>query len=92
MADDNSASFTSVNSPTAPFSLRGGKFGLDAHGNWGSGYIQLNRLAADGVTFIPVTPPINVDGLSVFDLPPGSYQVAVVSATVSIAIVRIPER
>lgn len=83
--------FTNISATTATFQLLGGYYCLDAHGTWGGGSIQLNRLAADGSTWIAAGNPITADGAINYLLPPGRYQIAVTTATaLYIQLGRIP--
>lgn len=86
----NAAAFSNISATPAAFALYGGTYMLTAHATWGGGSVQLNRLAADGVTFVPVSSAygtaalakLSADGsISPIPLAPGTYQLAVATAT-----------
>jgi len=70
-----------------PRALKGGKYALIASGTFGGGNVQLQALSMDGVTYINIGASITVAGLINFDLPPGSYQLTVTTATAVYAVI-----
>jgi hypothetical protein len=79
----NSKSFSNISATTAPFTMRGGNYGITvtAGANWGGGSVGLQRLSADGSTFVDVVTPFTADGMANINLPPGTYQITVATAT-----------
>lgn len=66
---------------TAAFGLFPGQYGMTVHaGTWGGGSVALQRLAADGVTWITVQ-SFGADGFAVVIIPGGTYQITVTTAT-----------
>lgn len=77
----DSAVFKNI-SATQVFNLVGGCYGITAVATWGGGSVALNRLAADGVTWVPVlAASIAANGFQTLNLPQGSYQLVVTTAT-----------
>jgi hypothetical protein len=65
----------------ASVNLLPGQYGMDVHaGTWGGGSVALQKLAADGVTWITVQ-SFSADGFAAFVIPGGVYQVNVTTAT-----------
>jgi hypothetical protein len=76
---------------TAAFSLKGGTYGIAVTATFGGGNVQLQMLSIDGVTWFNVATSITAAGLTIQQLPPGQFRVAITTATaVSIAIDTIP--
>lgn len=73
--------FSNISATTAAFVLRGGLYGVTAHGTWGGGSATLQRLAPDAVTYITVMTAIAADGYATVQLPPGTYRVLIATAT-----------
>jgi hypothetical protein len=74
-------SFSNISATTAAFSLRGGRYGVEVHATFGGGSVTLQRLAADGVTWITAMTAFSADGYASADLSSGSYRLTVVTAT-----------
>lgn len=84
-------SFKNITSTPATFTLDGGVYGVDFIATWGGGSVTLNKLAADGSTFVAALPAFTANGTMLAELPRGSYQFAVATATaVYLCISRIP--
>lgn len=66
--------------PTA-FVLRGGNYGVTCHATWGGGSVTLQRQATDGSTFVTVMTAMTVDGYASANLPSGTYQLTIATAT-----------
>lgn len=74
-----------------PYFLIGGRYQFDAVGTWGGGNIVLNQLGPDGSTYLSVSLPQTANGGQTIDIPGGTYQMVVTTATgVSAALTRIP--
>ena len=73
--------FSNISATTSQFTLLGGWYGLTAHATWGGGNATLQRLAADGSTWVTAATAITADGLSVVQLPGGQYRVAITTAS-----------
>lgn len=74
------ASFSNISADTAGFTLRGGRYGVEVVGT-GFGTVSLQRLAADGSTYVDVFTAFSANGYQTVDLPPGTYRFHVSSAT-----------
>jgi hypothetical protein len=82
--------FKNVSSTQGPFTLRGGSYGVTAHSStWGGGSATLQRLAPDGATYVTVLTAFSADGYASVNLPSGTYQLAIATATVYCDIVSI---
>ncbi len=73
--------FSNISATTAAFTLRGGNYGLTCHATWGGGNVALQRRSADGSTFVTVITALTADGYASANLPSGTYQLAVTTAT-----------
>jgi hypothetical protein len=74
-------SYKNVSTTQGPFTLRGGNYGVTVHATWGGGNVVLQRRTADGSTFINALTAFTVDGYANADLPGGTYQFAITTAT-----------
>jgi hypothetical protein len=75
-------SFSNISSTPAPFNLRGGSYGVTAHTTtWGGGSATLQRLSPDGSTYVTVLAALSADGYASANLPSGTYQLAIATAT-----------
>lgn len=73
--------FLNISATDGPWGLLAGEYGMTVHaGTWGGGSVALQRQAADGVTWINVQ-SLTADGFTVFSIPGGTYQLAIVTAT-----------
>lgn len=78
---NDKAVITNSSATEGPFPLLPGQYGMTVHaGTWGGGSVALQRLAADGATWITVQ-NFTADGFAVPTIPGGTYQLAVVTAT-----------
>lgn len=90
MRSGEAKGFVNISATTANFTINGGCFGCDFHATWGGGSVTLNKLAADGATWVAAAASWTADGTVLVLLPRGIYQLAVVTATgVYVAITRI---
>jgi hypothetical protein len=74
-------SFSNIAATPASFTLRGGSYGVTAHATWGGGSATLQRLAPDGATYVTVLAAFSADGYASANLPAGTYQLAIATAT-----------
>lgn len=73
--------FTNIAATTAAFTLRGGQYGLDVIATFGGGNVTLQRLAADGTTWVTVLAPVTTAGYATVNLPGGTYRFSITTAT-----------
>lgn len=73
--------FENISATTAAFILKGGLYGVTANATWGGGSVTLQRLAADGSTYVTCLTAITADGYATVSLPPGTYKLAVATAS-----------
>lgn len=78
---NTSQSFSNISATTAAFTLRGGNYGMTAKATWGGGSVTLQRLAADGSSYITALTAFSADGFQTALLPAGTYKIAVATAT-----------
>jgi hypothetical protein len=86
-------SFSNIAASTAAFNLGGGLYGMDVVGTFGGGSVKLQRLAADGSTYVSVASgtDFSANGFATAYLPAGSYRLTIATATAVYASVqRIP--
>lgn len=76
-----SQTFSNIAATPAAFTLKGGQYGVTASATWGGGSVTLQRLSADGTTYITCLTAITADGYATVNLPPGTYQLLVATAT-----------
>ena len=85
-ATGQSATVTGVN-------LLGGRYAFGVNATWGGGSVQLEVLMPDATTYIAAAPSFTADGTAVYDLPPGTYELVITTATaVQFFLVRVPYR
>lgn len=73
--------FKNISATTAAFTLRGGNYGITVHATFGGGSVNLQRLSPDGSTYVPVLTAFAADGYQNINLPNGTYQVLIATAT-----------
>lgn len=75
--------YSDISASTAAFTLRGGAYGVTVKATWGGGSVKLQRLAADGSTYVSVSSDtdFSADGFAVVNLPWGTYRLTVATAT-----------
>ena len=64
-----------------PFYLRGGAYGMDVTATFGGGSVTLQKLAADGTTYVTCLTAFTSAGYATANLPQGDYRVAIATAT-----------
>ncbi|MGH3514686.1 MAG: hypothetical protein ACRDRB_20795 [Pseudonocardiaceae bacterium] len=78
---------------TVKFTLLGGRYAVGSAATWGGGNVAFNILMPDGTTYIAFLTAFTADSIAVVDLPPGSYEIVITTATsVQGFLVRIPFR
>lgn len=87
-------SFTGGGNGDAPkFTLLGGRYAFAVHATFGGGNVQLNVLMPDGTTYIAASAALTADGTQIVDLPPGSFEIVITTATgVQGFLIRVPYR
>src|SRR5579859_3012038 len=84
---------TGLSATTAGFYLLGGRYAFGVNATWGGGNAQLQVLMPDGTTYIAAAASFTADGTAVYDLPPGTYKLAITTATaLQFFLVRVPYR
>lgn len=73
--------FSNISATPAAFTLRGGCYAVTVHATWGGGSATLQRLAADGATYVTVMTAFSADGFASANLPGGTYQLLIATAT-----------
>lgn len=73
--------FANITADTAAFTLRGGRYAVEAVATWGGGSATLKRLSNDGTTYVAVLTAITANQFVITDLPSGTYLWAVATAT-----------
>jgi hypothetical protein len=83
--------WSNINATPANFQLGGGKYSLDVVATFGAGSVTLKKMSQDGVTAIQVLAPFTANGVGLVNLPPGTYQLTITTATAVYARVsRVP--
>lgn len=73
-------SFSNISANTAAFTLHGGQYGVTVTATFGGGNVTLQRLAADGATYVTCLTAFTAAGYATVNLPPGTYRFAVTTA------------
>ena len=73
--------FSNISATTAAFTLAGGLYGITVIATFGGGNVVLQRLSADAVTYISVHTALTAAGYVSVSLPPGTYKLAITTAT-----------
>lgn len=73
--------FSNIAATTAAFTLRGGQYAVTTHATWGGGSLTLQRLAADGATYVTCLTAFSADGYATVNLPSGTYRLLIATAT-----------
>lgn len=82
---------SNISATTAAFTLDGGTYGCDFIATWGGGSVTLQKLAADGSTYVTAMTAWTANGTAIGQFPAGTYRLAVATATaVYVNIRRIP--
>jgi hypothetical protein len=76
---------------TDAFTLRGGRYQFLVSATFNDGSVGVEALAPDGATWVACADPLEANGAQVHDLSPGTYRIAVDTATaVNAALVAVP--
>ena len=82
--------FANVSATPAAFTLKGGVYGTSASATWGGGSVTLQKLSGDDSTWVTVLAAFTASGYASANLPPGTYRLAVATATaVDVEIIQI---
>lgn len=74
-----------------PFQLDGGRYAIAfASASWGGGNAVLQILMPDGATYVSISGEFLANGGTVADLPKGTYQIVLTTATVQGFIQLVP--
>lgn len=73
--------FSNISATPAAFTLRGGCYGVTVKATWGGGSLTLQRLSADGSTYVTVLTAFTADGFQSANLPGGTYKLLLATAT-----------
>lgn len=73
--------FKNISATPAAFTLRGGNYGVTVHATWGGGSVTLERLSPDGSTYVSTGIAFTADGYQNVNLPSGTYELVVATAT-----------
>jgi len=73
--------FTNISANTAAFTLRGGNYGITVSATFGGGSVTLQRLAADGTTYVTCVTAFTAAGFASANLPSGTYRFTIAMAT-----------
>ena len=73
-------SFDDVDATPAAFVLQGGLYAITITATWGGGSVTLQRLAADGSTYVAVADAFSADAFQTISLPPGTYRLLMATA------------
>jgi len=83
--------FKNISATPAAFDLIGGQYGISYVATWGGGSVTLQKLAADGSTYVTVMTAYAANGYATVYLPRGTYQFTVATASaIYLGIDRIP--
>lgn len=84
---------SNISASTAGFKLAGGLYGMSVVATFGGGSVKLQKLAADGSTYVSVASAADFTaaGYGIAYLPPDTYRWTIATATaVYAAVDRIP--
>lgn len=74
--------FSNVSATPATFLLNGGQYAVTVHAtSWNAGSVTLQRQAVDGATMVTCLAAFSADGYATVNLPQGTYQMTIASAT-----------
>lgn len=80
-AQNESWTYSNQSATSAAFLLKGGLYGVDVIATFGGGSVTLQKLAADASTYVTCLTAFSAAGYATVSLPPGSYKVAIATAT-----------
>lgn len=73
--------FSNISATPADFVLRGGQYGVMVNATFGGGSVTLKRKSLDGSTYVQVLAPFSANGYATVNLPNGTYQLTIATAT-----------
>jgi hypothetical protein len=82
---DEVISFNGISATPAPFTLRGGNYGVSVSATFGGGSVTLQRLLPDAATYVTVMTAFAAAGYANANLPSGTYRLLITTATGVIA-------
>lgn len=89
---NNGVAFTGASADYTGIVLLGGMYAVAVSATWGGGSATLQILMPDASTYVTVLSAFTADGSAIVELPPGTYKVAIATATsVQALIVLIPK-
>jgi len=77
----NNASYSNISATTAAFTLPSGLYGVTVTATFGGGSVTLQRLAADGSTYVTCLTAFTAAGYATVNLPSGTYRFTIATAT-----------
>lgn len=73
--------FSNISATPSKFLLYGGQYAVTVHATFGGGSVTLQRQAVDGLTMVTCLTAFTADGFATVNLPAGTYQLTIVTAT-----------
>jgi hypothetical protein len=73
--------FSNIAATPTSFALKGGLYGLTVIATFGGGNVALQRLSPDASTYVTVITAFTAAGYASASLPPGTYRLAITTAT-----------
>lgn len=73
--------FANISATPNAFNLFGGAYGVTVSATFGGGSVTLQRLAADGTTYITCLTAFTAAGYASVNLPAGTYKLVIATAT-----------
>jgi hypothetical protein len=73
--------FEDIDADSGDFTLRGGQYGVTVNATFGGGSVTLQKKSADDTTYVTCLTAFTADGYATVNLPPGTYNVALATAT-----------
>ena len=77
----NNSIYTNISATTAAFTLPSGLYGVTVTATFGGGSVTLQRLAADGSTYVTCLTAFTAAGYATVNLPAGTYRFTIATAT-----------
>jgi hypothetical protein len=81
MLRGNAKTFTNIAATTAAFTLPSGNYGVTVTATFGGGSVTVQRLAADGTTYVTCLTAFTAAGYASVLIPTGTYRIAIATAT-----------
>jgi hypothetical protein len=86
--------FSNISATTSAFNFPGGLYGMDVVAAFGGGSVKLQKLAADGSTYVSVSSgtDFTAAGYNTVYLPGGTYRLTIATASAIYASInRVPQ-